>query len=232
MDSLLRFAEELERRDAVAAADLAELERLGRELEGVRARAETAAAFLESLPEARSALADEALAAEAVHHAALAAVEDAEEELRSADERGRDDERLAAARAAQHARDVLADAELRVARAHAEEARLAREEEEQRTAEAALGDEARALRERLAGLRRVAREAALAPAPGLDGVLAWAARARGGLLVAAAGIASERERVGREASELLGSVTGDPLALSGAAGVRERLARELRGRED
>ena len=195
MESLLRFAEELERRDADAAAELDEIELLGREAEGVRARAGRAASFHASLPAARAALAEETRAAETAHADAVAAAEGAEADLRRANDRGRDDEKLAAARAAQHARDALEEAELRIARAHAEDARLDREEEQQRSAAAALDDEARAVGVRLSALPRVAREAALPPAPGLDGVLAWAAQARGGLLVAAAGLATERERL-------------------------------------
>jgi chromosome segregation ATPase len=227
MDSLLQFAEELERRDEIAAAELGAVERLGREVERMRLEAEEVSAFLAALPASLAAVTEEMRAAEAVRVEAAGAVDAAEEDLRRAEERGHDDERLAAARMAQHAHDALREAELRTARAHGERVRLEAEADERRTRGATLEQEARGLAARLEALPRVAREAAVPPGPGLENVRAWAARARGGLLVAAAGIASERERVAREAAELLASVSGDPRALPGAAGVRARVAEAL-----
>jgi hypothetical protein len=52
-------------------------------------------------------------------------------------------------------------------------------------------------------------------------------QARGALLVEHSGLAREREAVVREASELLGSVLGDPLAATSVAGLRNRLERAL-----
>lgn len=228
MDPLLRLADDLERRDERAAAELGEVERLGREVERTRAEAESTAAFLAALPEALAALSGETRAAEAARAEAAGAVAAAEEDLRRARERRREDERLTAARAVQHARDALQEAELRARRALAERARLEAEGEERRVRAAALEREAEELAAQLAALPRVAREAVAAPGSGLDGVLAWAAQARGGLLVAAAAIATERERVGREAAELVTAVSGDPLALAGAAGLRDRVERALR----
>jgi hypothetical protein len=62
---------------------------------------------------------------------------------------------------------------------------------------------------------------------GLDRVIAWASHERGALLVEHANLARERENVVREASELLGSVLGDPLAATSVAGLRERLSSVL-----
>ena len=226
---LLELAEELERRDGRAVSELAEVERLGREVERARAEAEDVAVFLETLPAAYAAVAAETGAAETAHAQAAAAADEAEAELRRAGEHGREHERLAAARAAQHARDDLREAELRVVRALTERARIEAEEARRLEQAAALEVEARALAERLGTLPRVAREASAPPRAGLEGVLGWASQARGGLLVAAAGIASERDRVAREASELLAAVSGDALAVSAAAGLRERVARVLGG---
>ncbi len=64
-----------------------------------------------------------------------------------------------------------------------------------------------------------------APAGGLHGLLDWAARAHGALLVFHAALATERDKVVREATELVASVLGEPLTSTGAAGVRLRLAR-------
>jgi hypothetical protein len=62
---------------------------------------------------------------------------------------------------------------------------------------------------------------------GLDAVLAWASNRRGVLIVEHSGLARERDAVVREASELLGSVTGDAFAATSVAGLRGRLARAL-----
>ena len=67
----------------------------------------------------------------------------------------------------------------------------------------------------------------LSPGPGLDGTLDWAARARGELLVSHAALAAERDMIVREASELVASVLGDPLAATSVAGVRQRLERAV-----
>jgi hypothetical protein len=65
------------------------------------------------------------------------------------------------------------------------------------------------------------------PATGLHGLLDWASRARGELLVSHAALATERDKVVREATELLASVLGEPQTAIGVAGVRERLSQAL-----
>jgi hypothetical protein len=62
---------------------------------------------------------------------------------------------------------------------------------------------------------------------GLERVIEWASHTRGALLVEHSNLARERENVVREASELLGSVLGDPLAATSVAGLRERLSSVL-----
>src|SRR2546427_545244 len=57
-----------------------------------------------------------------------------------------------------------------------------------------------------------------APAPGIEGTLEWASRARGALLLEHSGLVTERDTVVREASELLASVLGDPLTAIAVAG--------------
>jgi hypothetical protein len=56
-------------------------------------------------------------------------------------------------------------------------------------------------------------------------VLAWASHRRGELIVEHSGLAREREAVVREASELLGSLTGDARASTSVQGLRDRLHR-------
>ena len=224
MEPLLRIADELERRDADAADEVARIERLGRELEGLRASAEAAASFLDALPAAELALARETEAAEAALGDATTALAEADAQLERA---RKDDERLAAECAVQHARDALREAELRVERASVERTRLEAEAEHRRSEAAELAAHAGALARALGALPRVAQAASLAPAPGLAGVLAWAEEARGALLLASSGLAAERDRIAREATELVASVSGDPNALAGVTGLRDRLAREL-----
>jgi colicin import membrane protein len=190
----------------------------------LRAEAEATGAFLDALPAAEAALAEEARAAGSARGAAQAALAEAEERLERA---RKDDERLAAARAVQHAGDALREAELRLERAATERSHLAAQAELRRSEAAELEARASSLARALGELPRVAQEAAFAPAPGLAGVLAWAEEARGALLLAAAGLAGERDRIAREATELVASISGDPHALAGVAGIRERLAREL-----
>jgi hypothetical protein len=86
--------------------------------------------------------------------------------------------------------------------------------------------EAETLAQRAVDLAPLVRDVP-AGAPNLDGALEWASRARGALLLQRSALARERDEVVREATELLASVSGDPLTATGAAGVRERLARAL-----
>jgi hypothetical protein len=58
---------------------------------------------------------------------------------------------------------------------------------------------------------------------GIEGLIAWAARAHGALFVARNNLETERERVVRQANELLASVTGEPAAAASVARARERL---------
>jgi len=222
VEPLLTIAEDLERRDAQAAETLLEVERLQAEVDELRTSAGVVAAFLRELPVAHAALeAEEKAAAEERERAAVEA-RAAEDGLARVQERGGESARLEAARVAQHARDLLEYAELRVARAVQERARLEQAGEER-------GAEAERLERRGAALAvqpRLEHDVA-APATGLHGLLDWAARARGELLVSHAALATERDKIVREATELVAGVLGEPLVSTGAAGIRERLERAL-----
>jgi hypothetical protein len=226
VEPLLQIVDELERRDGDAAAALHDVETLQQRVVETRARARDIAAFLEAFPDALAARETEEQAAEESRTAATSAVAEAEDTLARARERGREDARLAAERALQHAQDALREAELRVERAHAQLQQLVREEQEQRAAADRLFVEAQPLAQALAANPRVGTEP---PAAGLDSVLEWAARARGDLLVAHAGLETERDKVVREATELAASALGEPLPGKGVAGVRERLSRSVEG---
>jgi chromosome segregation ATPase len=221
VEPLLTIADDLERRDERAAAALLEVERLQAELDELRTHAAAVAAFLRELPAMQSVLEAEAQAAAAALAAAVETLRAAEHE--HVQERGSESARLTAARTAQRARDDFEAAELRVARAATERVRLEEEAERQ-------GAEAEQLERRgseLAVQPRLEHEVA-APATGLHGLLDWAARARGVLLVAHAALLTERDKLAREASELVASVLGEPHISTGAAGVRERLERAFR----
>jgi len=222
VEALLTIAEDLERRDERAAAALLEVERLQAEVDELRTRAGAVAALLRELPAVRAALEAEEQAATEAQEGAVAAWRGAEDELARLQERGGENARLQAARAAQHARDALEEAELRVARAQQERARLEQEGIEG-------GAESERLEQRGAELAvhpRLEHEV-VAPATGLHGLIDWAARARGELIVAHAALAADRDTIVREASELVASVLGDPLAATSVAGVRQRLERAL-----
>lgn len=216
METLLSFAEELERRDADVAQALREVELLHREVETIRARGTAAITFLASLPAALTELEADERAAAAEQMEADAAARDAEVALERA---RKDDERLAAARALQQARDRAHSAELWVAQNREEGARLQREGEARRAEQELLAT-------RVAELAVLVR-AIPPPLPGVEGALAWASRARGELLLERSALANERDTLVREASELLASVLGEPLMSTGVAGVRDRLERAL-----
>lgn len=212
MDPLLAFADELERRDAHVAVALADVERLQREVDELRARSAEAAAFLESLP---AALAERA-AEERAALDACARFEAALHEAEAAAERARHEgERLVAARDAERARADIEVAARQAAEAREAAQRLEGEGEARRA-------EARRLVERASELSGLVKDAA-PPADDLAGTLEWASAARGALLVEHSVVARERDAIVREASELVGSVLGEPLALTAVAGVRGRL---------
>jgi hypothetical protein len=214
MEPLLQIAEDLERRDERAAEALLDVERLQEEVEALRANAGATAGFLRSFPSAKAALEDDEQAAAEARADAERAVGAAEAEV----ERTRNDaDRLAAERHVQQAKDRIREAELWGERARADRLRLEHEAEERQHEAGLLEQRAHELAERphLAGT-------VAPPAGGLHGVLDWGSRARGELLVVHAGLATERDKVVREASELAAVVLGEPLTR--VAGLRERLA--------
>jgi len=216
LESLLSFAEELERRDADVARALARVEALQAEVDELRTHAEAAASFLFTLPAALAERAsDEAVAAEARDQAEQAARE--AEQL--AERAEKEAQRQEAAHVLQRARDDAHAAEFWVAQAHDARAELERQAESRRAEAARLAHRAVELTPRV--------RTAPAGSHDLQGALEWASRARGALLLEHSGLAREREEVVREATELLASVLGEPMTASAVAGVRERLARAL-----
>jgi chromosome segregation ATPase len=197
VEPLLTFADELERRDASVAAQLARVESLQAEVEEIRTHARAAVDFLASLPAALAGHARDEEQAEADRAAAQRRLGEAEQEK----------DETARVLAVRRAHDAIADAERRVERAREHQAVLEREGAERR-------DEGVRLAER-------------AGVAALDAVLPWASQRRGELVLEGSGLARERDAVVREASELLASVLGDPLAATSVAGLRARLERAL-----
>jgi hypothetical protein len=216
VESLLSFAEELERRDADVAHALMGVESLQAEVEELRAHAAAVAIFLDALPVALAERAADERSATDTRGEAANAVGTAEQLVERA---GKDDQRLEAERALQQARDDLHAAEFWVAQAREAHAELERDGKAHRA-------EAEGLVQRALELAPRVRDVAVGSA-NLDGALDWASRARGALLLQRSALARDRDEVVREATELLASVSGDPLTATGAAGVRERLARAL-----
>ena len=216
MESLLSFAEELERRDADVAQALTGVERLQAEVDELRAHAAAAAAFLDALPAALAERASDERDAVGARDHAEQAVRTAEQFVERAEKK---DQRLEAERALQQARDDLHAAEFWVAQSREAHAELERDGAARRV-------EAESLAERAVELAPRVRDVP-AGSSDLGGALEWASRARGALLLERSGLARQRDEVVREATELLASVLGDPLTATAVAGVRERLARAL-----
>lgn len=207
MEPLLTLASELEARDERVAAALVAVERLQADVEETRAGAAAVSTFLATLPAALAGHAADEEAAEADRVAARAALREAEQEKESP---LRD-------LAVQRAREAIADADRRAVRAREHQAALAREGEERVADGGRIEQRARELHGLLHDVD--------APRAGLEGVIAWGSHARGALLIEHSALAREREAIVREASELLGSVLGDPLAATSVAELRERLER-------
>jgi DNA repair exonuclease SbcCD ATPase subunit len=217
VDSVLVFAEELERRDAEVARALAGVELLQAELEELRTHAAATEAFLDGLPGLRATR-------EGEERAALAACAEAQSALRAADEElaraRKENERLEAERARQQALDSIHAAELWLEQSRAALAAADAEEERRRRESEQLAARAVELAPRIRDVPT--------PGDGLAGTLDWASQARGALLLERSNLARDREEIVREANELTASLLGEPLVSSAVAGLRERLALALR----
>jgi FtsZ-binding cell division protein ZapB len=206
---LLDIAAELEARDERVADALVAIEELQAEVDEIRAQAAAVSAFLAALPAALASHAEDEERAESDRLAAQARLREAETQKESP---LRD-------LAVHRAKDAILDADRRADRAREHQAALTLEGTEHTAEAARLQQRAQALHGRLRDVDP--------PAAGLDATIAWASQARGALIVEHSGLARQREDVVREASELLGSVLGDPLAATSVAGLRDRLARAL-----
>ena len=226
-DRRLAFIRELEQADEAAAAVLTELDELYGACEAVRGRALELEAFLVRLPAERDAAALAEEEARAGLEERQAAAERARDELGTA-QAGGDDERLAAARRFDvRARDAVRTAERLLHEAEEGAARLEAQAEAAADEAEELTRRARGLATALAERPRLAAEAGAPPEEGLAGIAEWGTRARAALLVARGQLAAERDAVVRQANELGALVLGEPLTATSAAGVLQRVEREL-----
>ena len=215
----LAFARELAAADEAAAATLAELDELAREVEGLRTGAEDLSLRTRRLPaeeEAASAAVEEAQRGMEDRRHALAAAE-------AALGRAQADETRVAEHAVTRARDALRMAERRLEAARLEAARL---EEEQRTVAADAATTLAAARTLAGALHdrpALAAAAGTPPADDLAAVGRWATDARATLFVARGQLAAQREQLIRQANELAAAVLGEPVAASSAAAVARRV---------
>jgi hypothetical protein len=217
---------ELEQRDAVLAAALAEAARLDTGADEVGARAAAVAAFLDAAPAEADRL--DAAADAAAHDAVAAtAAAAAAEAAAAAAEAGRSKEAGALRRSA-----GLAEDSARAARAAEQRARSAAARHRDDVAAARievplLEERAAALAAALAVLPRLSASAARPPAAGLPGVGEWRSRARAGLLVVHGSLARERESLLREAAETAATVAEGIVPGPSVGVVRAQLERAL-----
>lgn len=224
-DRLLALARELEWADERVAAAIAEAVTLENEAGAVGSRAAGLENFLERLPaelEAAAAGLAEAAADQARKDEDLV---QAELELAAAAQAEKDERLAAARRAVVRTRDAAAMARKRVERAREARRSLEREAEGAAGVTAELERRGHELSERVGRLERISAAAAAPPAPGLRGLVDWAARVRTALFVVRGGLETERERIVREANELGASALGEPVVATSVSLVRRRLER-------
>jgi hypothetical protein len=225
--SALAVVEELERRDEQAAGALATVEELQARTAGLRERAEALKRFFAELPATRERRAAAVSEAAQELRRAEAARREAEAELERAERKRRERERLLAARHAEDARATERVAYAELERMRVALGQLEREATLAQGRSVALDREATQVASQVAQLHRISADASSAPAPGIDGVVEWAARVRPALLLLQSSTVVEREAIIREANELGSAVLGEALGATSVAGVHERVRRAL-----
>ncbi len=213
----LAYVQELERKDDAIAASLETLASLRARSRALGADAARLAAVLGRMPHERAAAAASIERGEREVARRKAELADAEQTAAKAKR-----DREARERALELARGALgrAQEELVSARGRAEAVAGAQATAEREAA--AVTAAAGAVARELGGAPRMSSHVPEAPAPGLDGVTDWAARADGALLLARSGLDDERDAVVREANELAAVVLGDS-TLAGVHQIRERV---------
>jgi hypothetical protein len=203
---------ELASRDAELADEAERLKGLDAQVAALRARAEAIDAFFAVYPEEERRRREEAALAESELGRRRQELADAEHQLAAAtDEAARERARSALARATDH----VAVATTALERVTAAAAELERDA-------SSLPEEVPLLEARA---RAVAEAAEHVPTPpeGVRGLVEWASHAHAELFVGARQLATERERVIREANELATSLLGEPTYGSTVAQLAQRV---------
>ena len=213
----LAYVQELERKDDLIAASLETLTSLRSRTRALGAEATRLAAVLGRMPHERAAAAASIERGEAAVALRKAELADAEQAAAKAKR-----DREARERAVELAHGALSRAqeELVSSRGRAEAVAGAQATAEREAA--AVVAAADAVARELGCAPRMSSHVPEPPGPGLDGVVDWAARADGALLLARSGLDDEREAVVREANELAAAVLGEA-ALAGVHQIRERV---------
>lgn len=223
--ALLDAAAELETRDAELATLLNAVDDLARRAEHVQERALALEGFLAGVPLQLAALEREH--AEAVDRraeaaSALAGAERNVEEL-ARSRRVSEEKRAQAERELAHAREAAADAATRVERVAGQEQRLLDEERAARAEVALLAAEAGETAAAVRAVHRVSESGRSEPGDTLPELAAWADRVGAALLVVRGSLATDRERLLREAGELAASALGEPVYGASVSVLRRRL---------
>ena len=222
-ERVLALLGELQAADAEKGALLDELQGLDREVRALGATASGLEAFRTGLPAERERRGRELAEGRSELAAARAALVEAEEAVRAARKDGLRDAQLFEVRA----RDRLSVTERRVAEAGQAVEGLEREANDADAAARELDAKARSLAGELRSRPRIAANAGAEPGPGLPGILEWAGGARAALFVARGQVASERDAVVRQATELGSVALGEPLGSASVEVVTRRLRSEL-----
>ncbi len=224
-ESLLRYAEELERRDHALAVSLDELAALTDEVHALRLCAVEVVATLVRLPADLEAVRAEEREAEASFVAATAARREAEDHAAKLEvaKRPSQVELERVRRDLKRAHEEAHDATVRRERVRARMAALHDEQVAVQAESEGLVVAARSLAARLQTAPRVTDAGKTKPGTSVTDLDEWGARARAALFVAHSTHASERERLVFEANALGVSMFGEEVGTISVSLVRKRL---------
>ena len=223
MNRELGYLSDLECEDERISGEIASLDSLASEAEILRLRVLDVVSFLERLPDERERFGEEIDHLDRDMAAALTAHEQARVELAVA-ERDDNDERLAAAlRFERRAGDLVSVVERKSAQARAEEKAFERTATKVESEVPGFTKWAARLAEDLSGRSRISSELAIDSPSQLADVAPWSERARAAILVARAGLATERDSIVRQANEVGSVILGEPLGTSSTSVVRNRV---------
>lgn len=223
MDHALDYLAELEREDARIAGEMSTLDELAARAGSLRSRAGELSDFLERLPRERERIGDEASRTERDVAEAESAYEQAQAELTAAEKDG-DEGRVASARRFERrTRDMVTVATRKRDQAHDAEQDLDRKATGVMDEVPQLVERAERLSQELSASARVSAELAEGSPGGLADVDPWGRQAQAAILVARAGLATERDSVVRQANEIGSAVLGESLGAASAATVARRV---------